>query len=158
MPNDGTVTVGTNFSQFGILLDFDAPALVVAEVEVELVHVVHGQHVNVNLHRIQRDEMATRIEVHATISEVGPITDGTAEKLTLGLAHVIPALACGLAGIYGRDRQALTESLNAIKHAGCIRAYDGDLLGCDVDFVGFGLVEILGNYFQHNAIRLALAF
>ena len=40
MPDDSTVAVGANLSQFRVLLDFDAPALVLTEVEVELVHVV----------------------------------------------------------------------------------------------------------------------
>ena len=31
MPDDRAVTVGTNLSQFRVFLDFDAPALVVAE-------------------------------------------------------------------------------------------------------------------------------
>ena len=81
MPDDRTITVGTNLCQFWILLDFDAPALVVAEVEMELVHVVHDQHVNVNLHRIQRDEMAARIEMHATVGEVGPVSYCSAREL-----------------------------------------------------------------------------
>ena len=73
MPDDRAVTVGTNLRQFRVFLDFDAPALVVAEVEMELVHIVHGQHVDVNLHRIQRDEMAAGIEMHATIGKVGVV-------------------------------------------------------------------------------------
>ena len=157
MPNDGTVTVGTNFSQFGILLDFDAPALVVAEVEMELVHVVHGQHVNVNLHRVQRDKMTTGVEVHATIGEIGPIADSAAGKLTTDVRELNVEILLWVSK-ETRDGDTLAEGLDAVEHASCIGTNHSDLLRGDVDFVGFGLVEILGDYFQHNAIRLALAF
>ena len=73
MPDDRSVTVGTNLSQFRVFLDFDAPALVVAEVEMELVHIVHGQHVDIDFHRVQGDKMTTGVEVNATIGEVGVV-------------------------------------------------------------------------------------
>ena len=74
MPEDRTITIRTYLSQLRVFLDFDAPALVFAEVEVELVHVVQGHHVEVNLHRIQVHEMAARVEVHAAIGEVGIVS------------------------------------------------------------------------------------
>ena len=48
-----------------------------------------------------------------------------------------------MAGIYGRDRQAFSEGLYAIKHTGGIGTVHTDLFWCDVDFVGFGWVMLM---------------
>ena len=73
MPDDRAVSVGANLSQFRVFLDFDAPALVVAQVEMELVHIVHGQHVDIDFHRVQGDKMTAWVEVHSAIGEVGVV-------------------------------------------------------------------------------------
>ena len=83
MSDDRAITISTNLCQFRVFLDFDTPALVVAEVEVELVHVVHGQHVDVNLHRVQRDEVAAGVKVHATVTEGGLVSYCSARELTI---------------------------------------------------------------------------
>ena len=66
-----------HFREFRPALEVDAPALVFAEVEVELVHVVHGHHVDIDLHRIQGEEMAAGVEVHATVAEIWPVSYST---------------------------------------------------------------------------------
>ena len=78
MPDDRAIAIRANLRQFWIFLDFDAPTLVFTEVEMELVHVVHGHHIQVNLHRVQRDEVAAGVEVHSAIGEVRKVADSAA--------------------------------------------------------------------------------
>ena len=55
-----------------------------------------------------------------------------------------------------RDGKTFAEGLNAIEHTGSIGAFDGDLFMSDVDFVGFSLVEVSRDKFQHNAVGLVI--
>ena len=54
---------GTDGGEFGILLDLDAPALVVGEMPVEGVHVVESKHVDVGLDAVDGEEVAAYVEV-----------------------------------------------------------------------------------------------
>ena len=66
---------GTDGSELGILLDFDAPALVVGEMPVEGVHVVESKHVDVGLDAVDGEEVAAHVEVHATIGKARRVGD-----------------------------------------------------------------------------------
>ena len=139
---DGSVAIGSNLGQFGILLDFDAPALVFRQVNVELVHVVQSHHVQINLHRVQVHIVAAHIEEHTTIGEFRPVADGAA-----GEGHLIRLFPY---------RQTFTQGLDAIKHPCRIRTFHSDLFRRNIDFVSLRLLEILWNNLQHNAISLVL--
>ena len=50
VPNDRATAICANLGQFRVFLDFDAPTLVLAEVEMELVHIMQCHHIQVYLH------------------------------------------------------------------------------------------------------------
>ena len=60
---------GTDFRQFRVFLDLDAPALVVRQVPVHTVDLEQSQYIQVFLHILYRDEMTARIEHDTTIFE-----------------------------------------------------------------------------------------
>ena len=67
-----------DLGELRVLLDLDAPALVVGEVPVEAVHLVAGQQVDVLLREFDRPEVPAGIEVHAAPFEAWPVSDGEA--------------------------------------------------------------------------------
>ena len=58
-----------NRGQLRVFFHFKAPALVVGEVPVELVHAVQGDEVDVFLHEVDGEEVARAVEVHAAIGK-----------------------------------------------------------------------------------------
>ena len=57
---------GSYLGEQGIFVNLDTPAVVVGEVEMELVELVQGHHVQVFLHFVDAEEMAAHIQVAAT--------------------------------------------------------------------------------------------
>lgn len=61
--------------QLGVRADFDAPALVVREVQVQFVDVVVGQQVDITLDSIGSDPRARHVEHHAPVGVARRILD-----------------------------------------------------------------------------------
>ena len=57
------------FSEARVLLDLDAPALVFGEVPVELIDLEHGDDIDVLLHLLDGEEVATYVDHHPTVLE-----------------------------------------------------------------------------------------
>ena len=55
-----------NFGEARIFLDFEAPARIVNQVELQLVHLVHRHHVDVVLHKLLVEEITCHIKHHAS--------------------------------------------------------------------------------------------
>ena len=75
----GEHAVGGNAAdggELGVLLDFHAPALVIAEVPVEAVHLVVGHEVNHALDVFDGEEVARNVEHEAAVLEAGLVVDG----------------------------------------------------------------------------------
>ena len=141
--DDGAVTIGANLSQLRVFLDLDAPALVFRQMEMELVHVMQCQHIDVNLHRVDVHEMEAGIEVHDTVSKTRIISNTTGWQCHFFKSHT--------------NRQAFPNSLDAIKQACFISAFHNDLIGIHYDFISFSLLEILGHQIKHDGIAWLLA-
>jgi hypothetical protein len=69
------LATAANFGQTRIVVDLDAPTLIVREVPVERVQLVPRQQVDVALHELDGHEMPGDIEVHPAILEARRIVD-----------------------------------------------------------------------------------
>ena len=68
-------TMATDFGEFGQLLDFDAPTLVVGQVPVHAVNAVQSDHVDESFHTVGSCKVASHIEHRATIGKARSIVD-----------------------------------------------------------------------------------
>src|SRR5690349_3109848 len=63
--DEGSIAPCADLGEPRILLDLDAPALVVGEMPVECVHLMKREEIDVLLHELLRHEMARDIEVRS---------------------------------------------------------------------------------------------
>ena len=70
----------TDFSEIRVFFYLDSPALVVGKVEVEAVEVMQRHRVDVNLHRVDGEEVTAHVEMHPAVSKTGPIVDNASRK------------------------------------------------------------------------------
>src|SRR5512141_2013631 len=71
--DDGAVAPRADVGEARVLLDLDAPSLVVREMPVEGVHLMQREEVDVLLDELLRHEMACRVEMHAAPAEPRPV-------------------------------------------------------------------------------------
>ena len=76
-----TRTPCSNLCQLWIFFDFETPALVVGEMQMELVQVMQSHHIDINFQRIDREEMTAHVKVHATVAESWHVVDCALWKL-----------------------------------------------------------------------------
>jgi hypothetical protein len=62
---------GPDFSQFGILPDFDPPALIFSQMPVKHIHFVHGQDIEIFFNKYHGEKMAANIQMHTTPFKTG---------------------------------------------------------------------------------------
>ena len=67
--------MATDFGEFGQLLDFDAPTLVVGQVPVHAVNAVQSNHVDESFHTISSGKVTSHIEHRATIGKARCVID-----------------------------------------------------------------------------------
>ena len=82
--------------QFGVALDFDAPALVIGQVQVQAVHLVVGQHVHLLLQVFQAIEVPAAVEHQSAPLVAGIVGDGECRQL---FAVLGTELGEGFAGV-----------------------------------------------------------
>ena len=138
-----------HFREAGIFLDFEPPARVVDEVELELVHLIHRHHVDVFLHKVFVVEIACHVEHHAAPRVVGRVghTDAGHAPLCFGLQG--RAVNCG--------RQELQEGLYAVEHAALVVPTNRNALAADLKRVAFGGRYAQAVYFKQDAGAAFLA-
>ena len=102
-PHSSARTPGTHLGEAGILLNLDAPALVVGEMPVKAVHVVQGQQVDVLLDEIDREEVSGAVQVHAPVTKPRRIGNDGGRQ--------------GYLGGRGEYGQTLAQGLYAVEHA-----------------------------------------
>ena len=138
-----------HFREAGIFLDFEPPARVVDEVELEFVHLIHRHHVDVFLHKVFVVKIACHVEHHAAPGMVGRVghTDAGHAPLCVGLE--------GRAVDFGR--QELQEGLYAVEHAALVVPANRDALAADLKRVAFGGRDAQRVYFKHDAGSALLA-
>ena len=117
----GAAAPSAGVGQLGITLDLHAPPLVIGEMEVELVHIVHRHHIEIAFHRIEGDEVAAHIEVHAAVGELRMVNDASRRKLYR-------------VGLHAR-RDALAQGLDGVEDTGSVGAAHDDFVGADVNLV-----------------------
>ena len=139
----------SDFREARIFLDFEAPARVVDEVELEFVHLIHRHHVDVFLHKVFVVKIACHVEHHAAPGMVGRVghTDAGHAPLCVGLE--------GRAVDFGR--QELQEGLYAVEHAALVVPANRDALAADLKRVAFGGRDAQRVYFKHDAGSALLA-
>ena len=118
--------------QSGPFLYLDAPALVVAQVPVETVHLVDGHEVDHLLHLVDREEVACHVEHEAAVGKARLVHDahqGEAVRSDAGRG-----LAEGHAG-----GQQFLQRLKGVEEAGRRPCLHGDAAGRDVEPVAFGV-------------------
>ena len=74
-PKNSTSAIGTHRRQFRVFLDFHSPSLIIREVEVQGIHVVQYQQLDILFHEINAEEMAAYIEMHPSIAEARGIVN-----------------------------------------------------------------------------------
>ena len=120
----GAVAPRAHAVETGIFLAFEAPSLVVGDVEVESVHVVEREHVDILLHKLNGKEMAAHVEVHSAVGKARFVFDnhGREFERSAGRGHA----------------DCLDESVHAVEDAGIRTALDGYALAADGEAVGLG--------------------
>ena len=73
--DDCFCSLGTDFCQLRIFLDFQTPALVFGNMPVKTVHIVQSHHIDISFHFIYCKEMTAGIEVCTTIAKAGSVID-----------------------------------------------------------------------------------
>ena len=119
----------------GVVLNLQAPALVVAQVHVQLVDLILGHVVDLALHFIHREEVAGHVQLHAAVAVSGCVRDiGTGS----GPGHVADQrVALDLAG------EHLAQRLQAVIHAACALGGDGHTVCGDGQLIAFLLCHSL---------------
>ena len=122
----------SHLGQLGIFLDFDAPALVVAEVPVEAVHLVVGHHVEHTLDVLHGEEVARHVEHETAILKARLVLDSDQRQGISGDRRV---------GHIGHDigRQHFLDALESVEQAEGIGCTDGNAASCDGQGVDTGL-------------------
>ena len=118
-------------SELGILLDFDAPALVVGQVPVQAVDFVGRKEVYLALYLLHTQKMAAGVEHHTAISKARCILD-------VHRRHFPPRNARRSAFSFDRGRKQLEESLHAIKETRCIAGLQLDAASIHAEHIAFG--------------------
>ena len=138
----GLLTLRTDLGQLRILLDLDAPALILAQVPVHPVHVMQCQHVDELLHRIRRDVMTTHIEHHTSIAKAGRIVNCRSRQRHIRSLRI--------------RRDGLTQRLDTIEYTRWCSTRNRDLTAIHLHPIAFWIVNraIQG---QDNAFALTLS-
>ena len=97
-------THSTHLREAGILLDLNAPSLILREVEVQLIDLEHREDINRLLHVINRLEVTTRIHVLTTVAELRVVLDANKGDG--------PTLSINLRGALYLSREELKERLH----------------------------------------------
>ena len=136
---DSLLAVGTYFGQLGIFLDFDAPALVLGQVPVEVVDVVQGQHVDDFLQIADGEVVAAYVHHKATVAE----------------AWIVLHRAGGQGGqcFTSRDGQGFVEGLYAIEHGSFCCTFQGNAVFFHLYLITF----FVGYVFVQRQLDLVLA-
>ena len=118
--------LGCYLHKFWILLDFDAPALVVGEVPVHAVHLEECDNVDILLNVFGRHKVTTRVEHDAAIAKAWLILNAH------GRCH--PCYASCLFGILDFGRKQLHKGLHGVEQAlrslsHCLYAFGGNFEG-----------------------------
>ena len=107
-----------NRGQFGIFLDFYAPALVLSEVEVHRVYLEHGHQIQLFLHILHRDEMAAGCGLTGLLVGMGieggaqlggVITDG---EVCTAIGLLAAAVVFMRLGFAAQDREKQTKKIH----------------------------------------------
>ena len=107
--DEGFISPCAYFGEFGILFDFDTPALIVGEVEVEGVHLVHCECVDELEDELFGHEVAGGVEHYASPGESGIVIDSQTRDFPRDIG-------CGLFAVYFFGEQ-LEERLRGVEDA-----------------------------------------
>ena len=128
---DGARALRANLCKLRILLYFNAPALVLGEVPVEVVDVVHGEHVDELLEVVDAEEVATAVDHKRTVGKARSVADvGCRQRYLLGVLN---------------DRQSLHDGLQAIEHASVCCAFKHNGLLRHVETISLVAAGNVGN-------------
>ena len=119
---------GAYVREFRILLDLDAPAVVVHQVPMEGVHLLQRHGVEQALDLLLREEVAAHVEHQSAPAEARIIFERNAGHTPRPTRELLPLL--------NRGRQKLPERLDTVEHARRGRAFYDDLLGRHFQRVG----------------------
>ena len=121
---------GPDFREPGILVDLDAPALVLGQVPVEHVLLVHRHQVDELHDLLLREEEAAAVEQRAPVPEGGFILDGAARNRPFSDA-LCPGLPINFRG------KKLHDSLQAVEGAVHLGGLDADAFRCHLQAISF---------------------
>jgi hypothetical protein len=113
-------------------VDLDAPPLIVAEMQVQRVHLVEGEQVDVLPHLDWREEMSSHVEHRAAPRETRCVRDRSRRY-----APPIRHAAKRVLGLDARG-QELAERLDAVKESRRVRGDEPDGIRCDAELVSLG--------------------
>jgi hypothetical protein len=118
--------------EVGPLLDLDPPALIVGEMQVQPVHLVQRDQIDVPLDVVRREEVARDVEHGAAPREARRVGDPQRGQLHLGRCGKQQRL------VLRRWRQQLSDGLGAVENADRRRGGQRDPLRVDGQIVAFG--------------------
>ena len=116
----GTRPDAALLGNLGILLNLDAPALIVGDVPVQDIHLVGRHGVDLRAEGLRTHKMAGVVEVGAAPGQAGSVADDDAGGLPLDVAH--RAVGVNL------RREELAQRLIAVERAGPVGRGDADIV------------------------------
>ncbi len=141
-------TPGSDFGQFWVLINFDAPAVVVGQVPVKYVHFVQGNQIDVALDKFLREEMPRDIQVHAAPCIAGLVVNIYPWDFPFGaISHFIPK---------NGSRHQLVKRLQSAKQSGRPVGRKFDLPVLNLKTITLLTKGIGGGHnFENNAVIVA---
>ena len=115
-----------DFGEQWVFLALEPPSLVFGEVEMEFIHVVESQNVDIFLYRVEGEEMAAGVEMGAAVCKTGIIVDFYRRE-----HH----------RFRGNIRNRFADGLHAIEHAGSGAACKPHARTVDHQPVAFGIAD-----------------
>ena len=130
----------TDLGQLRVLLNLDAPALVIRQVPVQAVDFEQRQDVDVSLHILHGHEMAARVEHDAAIAEARFVFDAHGGCRPCDTLHG--------RGTFNLGRQQLHERLHTVEKSLRFLGLDLDALGGNVERIA--LVIDIERFVEHQ--------
>ena len=138
MPADeGLLAPRGDRRQLRVLLDLQAPSLIVGEVPVEAVHLVQREEVDVLLDELLGLEVTRDVEVRASPAKARHVLDRHHR-------HLLTLYPLDRCVAKDRRRQELTQRLHAVEHAGRRRGARDNAIGADRQRVALGAQALQG--------------
>src|SRR5579872_1081487 len=155
--DDRTAAAGADFREQGITFDFNAPALVLRKVPVEVVHFMQRDKIDIAFDEFDGEEMSADVQMKPAPRKAGVVDnvdagDGKAlgsrgflvwgglpgSRIGAGLRRrpgKRPDIVAGLSGDEGAEREQLDQGLDTVKDTGAAGGGDVNMVAGGIEAV-----------------------